>query len=92
MYNIVIPVYATILFFILSPGVLLTLPPGGSTMIVALVHSLVFFILFFFTHRFVYQLVTHFPRHPEGLKMRDSKTNEKKMKNKQPNQFLKNLP
>ena len=82
MYNIVIPVYATILFFILSPGVLLTLPPGGSTMMVALVHSLVFFILFFFTHRFVYQLVTHFPRHAEGLKMRDSKTNEKKVKNR----------
>jgi len=67
MYKIVIPIYAAILFFILSPGVLLSLPPGGSRMTVALVHSLVFFTLFYFTHHYVYQLVTHFPRHMEGM-------------------------
>jgi len=67
MYHIVVPIYATILFFILSPGVLLKLPSNGSTMTVALVHSLVFFLLFFFTHRYVYQMLTHFPRHTEGM-------------------------
>ena len=35
----IIPV---ILFFLLTPGILVSLPPGGSKYTVALVHSLVF--------------------------------------------------
>ena len=30
------------LFFFLTPGVLVTLPPGGSKYVVALVHALIF--------------------------------------------------
>ena len=30
------------LFFLLTPGVLVTLPPGGSKYMVALVHALIF--------------------------------------------------
>lgn len=33
------------LFFVLTPGVLVTLPPGGSPHIVALVHAVVFFVV-----------------------------------------------
>jgi len=30
------------LFFILTPGILVTLPPGGSKYMVALVHAIIF--------------------------------------------------
>jgi hypothetical protein len=40
-----------ILFFILTPGVLLSLPPGGSLMTKAAVHAVVFAIVYHITHR-----------------------------------------
>jgi len=42
-----------LLFFVLSPGVLLTLPRGGSKMIVAATHALVFVTVWYFTRRFI---------------------------------------
>ena len=44
-----------ILFFILTPGVILRLPPNGSTVTVALVHALVFTIVLHFTHKMVWE-------------------------------------
>jgi hypothetical protein len=38
--------YLTLLFAVIVPGVLLTLPPGGSKLVVALTHGLVFAIVF----------------------------------------------
>jgi hypothetical protein len=73
MYSLTIPIYAAILFFILTPGVLLSLPPNGSKLVVAMVHSLVFFLLFFFTYRLVYQMVVHYPQHKEGLDVNKNK-------------------
>ena len=37
-----------ILFFLLTPGILLSLPPGGSKYTVALVHALVFGLILWF--------------------------------------------
>jgi hypothetical protein len=54
--NFVVALYAAILFFILSPNVLLRLPRKGSTKVVAAVHAVVFGLLLFFTGRFVSQL------------------------------------
>jgi hypothetical protein len=34
--------YAALLFYVLTPGVLLSLPPGGSKTTVALTHAVVF--------------------------------------------------
>ena len=45
--------YVALLFFVLSPGVLLSLPSGGSTLTVAAVHALVFALVFHFTHKLV---------------------------------------
>jgi hypothetical protein len=42
-----------LLFFVLSPGILLTLPRGGSKMVVAATHALVFVTVWYFTRRFV---------------------------------------
>ena len=44
-----------ILFFILTPGVILRLPPNGSTVTVALVHALVFTLVLHFTHKMVWK-------------------------------------
>ena len=38
-------VTSSALFFLLVPGVLVTLPPGASTLIAALVHALVFWVV-----------------------------------------------
>lgn len=54
--NFVVALYSAILFFILSPNVLLRLPKKGSTKVVAAVHAVVFGLLLFFTTGLVSQL------------------------------------
>jgi len=49
-------IYAALLFFVLTPGVVLTLPPKGKKMTVALVHALIFGIVFGLTHKFIWNL------------------------------------
>lgn len=44
---------STLLFILLTPGVLLTLPPGGSVITVAIVHAIVFYVVQTFLTRFV---------------------------------------
>jgi len=45
--------FAMLLFFVLSPGVLLSLPKGGNVMTKAFVHALVFGLIFYLTHKAV---------------------------------------
>jgi hypothetical protein len=54
--NWAVTVYAAILFFVLTPAVLLRLPPNGSKLTVAAVHAVVFALVFHFTHKLVWQL------------------------------------
>jgi len=42
------------LFFVLTPGILVSLPPKGSKYTVALVHGLVFAVIFHLTHKLVW--------------------------------------
>jgi len=44
-------IYAAVLFFLLTPSVLLRLPAKGSKYVVAGVHSLVFGIVLFISHK-----------------------------------------
>ena len=46
-------IYAFLLFFVLTPGVLISLPPGGSKIVVALTHAAVFAVIWHFTHKLV---------------------------------------
>ena len=46
-------IYAAVLFFVLTPGILLTLPPKGKKITVAAVHALVFAVVWGLTHRLV---------------------------------------
>lgn len=46
-------VFAVLLFFVLVPGVLVTLPKNSGKYKVAAVHALIFGIVFYFTNKFV---------------------------------------
>ena len=50
-------VYAAVLFYLLTPGVVVRLPPGASTMTVNLTHAVVFSVVWCYTHKAVYGLV-----------------------------------
>jgi hypothetical protein len=53
--NLAVAIYSAIVFFILSPGVLLRLPPNGGKMTVAAVHAVVFALVLYFTAGFVWR-------------------------------------
>jgi hypothetical protein len=50
-------IYTFILFFILTPGVLLTIPPKSSKTVVALVHATVFALIYHFTNKMVWRAI-----------------------------------
>ena len=54
--NWAVTFYAAILFFVLTPAILVRLPPKGGKFTVAAVHAVVFALVFHFTHKFVWQL------------------------------------
>lgn len=45
MHHPLMSVFVAVLFFVLTPGVLLSLPPGGSKYVVAAVHAVVFAVV-----------------------------------------------
>jgi hypothetical protein len=47
--------FVAVLFFVLTPGVLLRLPPGGSKLVVAATHAVVFALVYHFTHKLVWR-------------------------------------
>jgi len=65
--NIIKTLYIIALFVLLTPGILLRLPPKGSLLTVAIVHGLVFALVFHVTYRIVCKLSEAFanPLPPE---------------------------
>uniref|UniRef100_A0A6C0ESQ3 Uncharacterized protein n=1 Tax=viral metagenome TaxID=1070528 RepID=A0A6C0ESQ3_9ZZZZ len=53
---IITAVYACVLFFVLTPGVLLTIPPKGKKMVVAVCHAVIFGIVLGITHKPVHKM------------------------------------
>ena len=53
--NVFVTVYIALLFMVLTPGVLLTIPKRGSKLVVAAVHGLVFGVVYYFTHKMVWK-------------------------------------
>jgi hypothetical protein len=43
-------IYLALLFVVLTPGVLLSIPPGGSKLVVAATHGIVLALVWHFTH------------------------------------------
>ena len=48
--------FVVLLFFVLTPGVFVSLPPKGSKMVVAATHAVIFAVVFHFTHKMVWRL------------------------------------
>uniref|UniRef100_A0A6C0B2I9 Uncharacterized protein n=1 Tax=viral metagenome TaxID=1070528 RepID=A0A6C0B2I9_9ZZZZ len=65
--NITVLVFSVVLFFALTPGILVTLPKNGGKITVAAVHALVFALVFYFSNKFIGQLSEGFK---EGKCMR----------------------
>lgn len=53
--NLIVAAYAAILFFLLSPGVLLRLPPKGSKFVVVATHAVIFAIVMGLTCKMVWK-------------------------------------
>jgi len=49
--------FLAVLAFALSPGVLVSLPPGGSKTVVSLTHALVLAAVYALVHKTVYKMV-----------------------------------
>ena len=47
--------YAFVLFFVLTPGILITLPPKSKKLIVALTHAAAFALIWTLTYKFVWK-------------------------------------
>jgi len=54
--NWVVSIYTAILFFILTPNVLVRLPPKGSLMMVAAVHAIIFAVIYHYSHMAVWKM------------------------------------
>ena len=53
MFNVSSLIYLIFLFYVLSPNVLLRIPPNGSKHVVALVHAVVFAVVYYYTSGYV---------------------------------------
>ena len=49
--------FTAVLFVVLTPGVLVKLPPGGSMLTVAFVHGLIFALVYHVTHKTVWRWI-----------------------------------
>lgn len=54
--SLIVSLYAAVLFFILTPSILLRIPKSGSKWVVAAVHAIVFGVIFYFTNKLVWRL------------------------------------
>ena len=53
MFNLSSILYLVFLFYVLSPNVLLRIPPSGSKHVVALVHAVIFALVYYYTSGYV---------------------------------------
>jgi hypothetical protein len=53
--NWIITIYIALLFFVLTPGVLLRIPRNGKPMVVAAVHAVVFALIWHFSAKMVWK-------------------------------------
>jgi len=75
MFNTATCLYTIVLFVLLTPGILLRLPPKGSPLVVAIVHGAVFALILCFTHKAVSRMsVDGFGYGMDGFSMCSDKT------------------
>lgn len=54
--NVIMFIYVFVLFFVLTPGVLVYLPPKSSKMITAATHAVIFALIWTLTHKMIWRL------------------------------------
>lgn len=54
MFHLFMSFYVALLFVLLTPGVLIRLPKSSSILTAAIVHSIVFAVIFHLTHKMVW--------------------------------------
>jgi hypothetical protein len=52
--NWLLTIYIFILFFILTPGILVRIPTNGGKVPIALTHALLFALIWHFTHKIIW--------------------------------------
>jgi hypothetical protein len=52
--NLLMTLFTGVLFVLLTPGILLSLPPGGSKLTTAVFHGVVFALVYHLTHKAVW--------------------------------------
>lgn len=57
--NWAVTIYSAILFFILTPNILVRLPPKSSKFIVAATHAIIFALIFHFTCKIVWKATSN---------------------------------
>jgi len=57
MHHPLMILFTALLFFVLTPGILLTLPAHGSLATKAMVHAFVFALVYHFTHHAAYAML-----------------------------------
>jgi len=72
MYLLMI-LYKLLLFILLTPGVLVTLPSKSSKYIVAATHGAIFIIVYHFTHKLVWQMTSGYESFKEAIKDKKNK-------------------
>jgi len=73
--SLLVILFSALLFFVLTPGVLLRLPKNGDKFTVAGVHAVVFALVFGLTHKLVWRLGAKL--HLEGFGDKDPNSNKK---------------
>lgn len=53
--NVLMSLYVVVLFVLLTPGVVLSLPTGGNRITCAVVHGVLFAVAWHFTHKAVWR-------------------------------------
>lgn len=76
--SVLVSLYAAVLFFLLTPAILLRLPKNGNKFTVAGVHALVFALIFHFTHKLVWRFGVRLEGMTEGVAL-DKNKNPKKV-------------
>jgi len=77
--SLLVSLYAAVLFFLLTPAILLRLPKNGNKFTVAGVHALVFALIFHFTHKLVWRLGARLEGMEDKNEMTEKKKEEKHM-------------
>ena len=55
MMNLTMILFTTLLFVLLTPNIVTRLPPAGSKLTVAIVHGLLFAVVYHFTNKMVHR-------------------------------------